>query len=103
VNPSPTLCKQGVEARQVTLTALLRSELSKGKRESGMEPSEPDPSFVAAVSNELTMTLNTLSLLAETIDGEEDVHVVDRLASRVGAEAERLALVLDDLRGGHQS
>jgi len=68
-----------------------------------MEPSQPDRNFVAAVSNELAMALNKLSLLATTIDGEEDVHVVDRLARRVGAEAGRLALVIDDLRGGHQS
>jgi len=38
-----------------------------------------------------------LSLLAETLDGEDDPDVVARLLTRVAAEAERLGRIIDDL------
>ncbi len=53
--------------------------------------------FVANVSHELKTPVGALSLLAETLDGEEDSDVVARLAGRVGAEAERLVRIIDDL------
>jgi two-component system, OmpR family, sensor histidine kinase SenX3 len=53
--------------------------------------------FVANLSHELKTPLGALSLLAETLDGEEDPEVVVRLTSRVGAEATRFARIVDDL------
>jgi len=53
--------------------------------------------FVANVSHELKTPVGALSLLAETLDGEEDPDVVGRLATRVAAEAERLGRIIDDL------
>jgi two-component system sensor histidine kinase SenX3 len=53
--------------------------------------------FVANVSHELKTPVGALSLLAETLDGEEDTEVVARLAGRVGMEAERLGRIIDDL------
>jgi two-component system sensor histidine kinase SenX3 len=53
--------------------------------------------FVANVSHELKTPVGALSLLAETLDGEEDPVVVARLAGRVAAEAERLGQIIDDL------
>jgi two-component system sensor histidine kinase SenX3 len=53
--------------------------------------------FVANVSHELKTPVGALSLLAETLDGEDDPEVVERLARRVAAEAERLGRIIDDL------
>jgi two-component system, OmpR family, sensor histidine kinase SenX3 len=53
--------------------------------------------FVANLSHELKTPLGALSLLAETLDGEEDPDVVARLTSRVGTEATRFARIVDDL------
>jgi two-component system sensor histidine kinase SenX3 len=53
--------------------------------------------FVANLSHELKTPLGALSLLAETLDNEEDPEVVARLTARVGAEATRFALIVDDL------
>ena len=53
--------------------------------------------FVANLSHELKTPLGALSLLAETLDGEEDPEVVTRLTARVGAEATRFARIVDDL------
>jgi two-component system sensor histidine kinase SenX3 len=53
--------------------------------------------FVANVSHELKTPVGALSLLAETLDGEDDPEVVERLAKRVAAEAERLGRIIDDL------
>lgn len=53
--------------------------------------------FVANVSHELKTPVGALSLLAETLDGEDDPEVVGRLSSRVAAEAERLGRIIDDL------
>ena len=53
--------------------------------------------FVANLSHELKTPLGALSLLAETLDGEEDSDVVSRLTARVGAEATRFSRIVDDL------
>jgi two-component system sensor histidine kinase SenX3 len=53
--------------------------------------------FVANVSHELKTPVGALSLLAETLDGEDDPEVVARLAGRVAAEVERLGRIIDDL------
>jgi two-component system sensor histidine kinase SenX3 len=52
---------------------------------------------VANVSHELKTPVGALSLLAETLDGEDDPDVVARLVTRVAAEAERLGRIIDDL------
>ncbi len=53
--------------------------------------------FVANVSHELKTPVGALSLLAETLDGEDDLEVVSRLSSRLSTEADRLARIIDDL------
>ena len=53
--------------------------------------------FVANLSHELKTPLGALSLLAETLDGEEDPEVVTRLTSRLGMEARRFSRIVDDL------
>lgn len=53
--------------------------------------------FVANLSHELKTPLGALSLLAETLDGEEDPDVVARLTARVGDEATRFSRIVDDL------
>ncbi|HYA44703.1 MAG TPA: ATP-binding protein, partial [Acidimicrobiales bacterium] len=53
--------------------------------------------FVANLSHELKTPLGALSLLAETLDAEEDPEVVSRLTARVGAEATRFARIVEDL------
>jgi two-component system sensor histidine kinase SenX3 len=53
--------------------------------------------FVANVSHELKTPTGALTLLAETIEGESEPEVVARLAHRMGAEADRLGRIIDDL------
>ncbi len=53
--------------------------------------------FVANVSHELKTPVGALSLLAETLDGEDDPDVVTRLSARVAAEAGRLGRIIDEL------
>ncbi|MDQ6785098.1 MAG: ATP-binding protein [Actinomycetota bacterium] len=53
--------------------------------------------FVANVSHELKTPVGALSLLAETLEEEEDPDVVTRLSQRVATEAERLGRIIDDL------
>ncbi len=53
--------------------------------------------FVANLSHELKTPLGALSLLAETLDSEEDPEVVARLTARVGEEATRFIRIVDDL------
>jgi two-component system, OmpR family, sensor histidine kinase SenX3 len=53
--------------------------------------------FVANVSHELKTPTGALTLLAETIDGEDDPAVVRRLVRRMGTEADRLGRIIDDL------
>jgi two-component system sensor histidine kinase SenX3 len=53
--------------------------------------------FVANLSHELKTPLGALSLLAETLDGEDDPEVVSRLTGRLGSEARRFSRLVDDL------
>ena len=53
--------------------------------------------FVANISHELKTPIGALGLLAETIRGEEDLEIIDRLASRMVTEAERASRTIDDL------
>lgn len=53
--------------------------------------------FVANVSHELKTPLGALSLLAETLEGEDDPAVVAMLTARIGAEARRFSRIVDDL------
>ncbi len=53
--------------------------------------------FVANISHELKTPIGALGLLAETIRGEEDSEIVDRLASRMIAESDRASRTVDDL------
>ncbi len=53
--------------------------------------------FVANLSHELKTPLGALSLLAETLDGEDDPEVVSRLTARLGSEARRFSRLVDDL------
>ncbi|HEY2812569.1 MAG TPA: ATP-binding protein [Acidimicrobiales bacterium] len=53
--------------------------------------------FVANISHELKTPVGALSLLAETLLGEDDDDVVRRLAERILAEALRVGRTIDDL------
>ena len=53
--------------------------------------------FVANVSHELKTPVAALGLLAETLAGEDDAAVVQRLAERMQDEAFRVARIIDDL------
>ena len=53
--------------------------------------------FVANISHELKTPVGALALLAETLAGESDPAVVNRLARRLQDEAQRVARIVDDL------
>jgi two-component system sensor histidine kinase SenX3 len=53
--------------------------------------------FVANISHELRTPVGALGLLAETILGEDDPAVRDRLAQRMLSETDRVARTIDDL------
>jgi two-component system, OmpR family, sensor histidine kinase SenX3 len=53
--------------------------------------------FVANISHELRTPVGALSLLAETLEGEDDPQIVARLAGRLHREALRLGRTVDDL------
>jgi two-component system sensor histidine kinase SenX3 len=53
--------------------------------------------FVANISHELKTPVGALGLLAETIRGEDDPAVMQRLAGRMVTESERAARTIDDL------
>jgi two-component system sensor histidine kinase SenX3 len=53
--------------------------------------------FVANLSHELKTPLGALSLLAETLEGEDDPEVIAMLSARMGAEARRFSRIVDDL------
>lgn len=53
--------------------------------------------FVANISHELRTPLGALAILAETLEGEHDVAVIDRLAGRLTTEAHRITRTIEDL------
>jgi len=53
--------------------------------------------FVANISHELKTPVGALALLAETLAGEDDAEVVNRLARRLQVESQRVARIVDDL------
>lgn len=53
--------------------------------------------FVANISHELRTPVGGIALLAETLEGERDPHVVDRLADKLVVEAHRVSRTIDDL------
>lgn len=53
--------------------------------------------FVANISHELKTPIGALALLAETLEGEEDVEVMRRMAERMADEAFRVSHTVDDL------
>jgi len=53
--------------------------------------------LVANISHELKTPVGAIGLLAETLQGEHDELVVERLASRINAEAMRIAQIIEDL------
>lgn len=53
--------------------------------------------FVANISHELRTPVGGIALLAETLDGETDQHVVERLAGKLLDEAHRVSRTIDDL------
>jgi two-component system sensor histidine kinase SenX3 len=53
--------------------------------------------FVANISHELKTPVGALSLVAETLEDEDDPEVVARLSRRMRAEAERLNRIIEDL------
>lgn len=53
--------------------------------------------FVSNISHELKTPVGALGLLADTLAGEDDPEVVNRLAWRIQAEAQRVARIMDDL------
>jgi two-component system, OmpR family, sensor histidine kinase SenX3 len=53
--------------------------------------------FVANISHELKTPVGALSLVAETLEEEDDPIVIARLSRRMRAEAERLSRIIEDL------
>jgi two-component system sensor histidine kinase SenX3 len=53
--------------------------------------------FVANVSHELKTPVGALTLLAETLTGEDDLDVIHRLSERLLGEGQRLARIIEDL------
>jgi two-component system sensor histidine kinase SenX3 len=53
--------------------------------------------FVANISHELKTPVGALSLVAETLEDEDDPAVVARLSRRMRTEAERLGRIIEDL------
>ena len=53
--------------------------------------------LVANISHELKTPVGAIGLLAETLVGEDDRAIVERLANRINAEAMRIAQIIEDL------
>jgi len=100
-----TLEQYGPPQRSVVLSALpldvddpsigavvLIDDVSERRRLEGVRRD-----FVANISHELKTPVGALSLLAETLLGEDDPEVVGRLAERILAEALRVGRTIDDL------
>ena len=66
-------------------------------RTEGARVDEVRRDFVANLSHELRTPVGAISLLSETLEHEDDPAVRGRLVDRIGAEAERVRLIIDDL------
>lgn len=53
--------------------------------------------FVANISHELKTPVGAMSVLAETLQGENDRETIDRIVERMMTEAQRAARTIDDL------
>lgn len=53
--------------------------------------------FVANISHELRTPVGALAVLAETLDGEQDPAIRDRMSRRIVHEAHRVARIIEDL------
>ncbi|MXV88816.1 MAG: two-component sensor histidine kinase [Acidimicrobiales bacterium] len=63
----------------------------------GVRTDEVRRDFVANLSHELRTPVGAIALLSETLAGEDDAAVRTRLVDRIGAEADRVRHIIDDL------
>jgi two-component system sensor histidine kinase SenX3 len=66
-------------------------------RTDGVRVDEVRRDFVANLSHELRTPVGAIALLSETLAGEDDAAVRTRLVDRIGAEADRVRLIIEDL------
>lgn len=66
-------------------------------RTDGVRTDEVRRDFVANLSHELRTPVGAIALLSETLAEEGDAAVRTRLVDRIGAEAERVRHIIDDL------
>ncbi len=66
-------------------------------RTEGARIDEVRRDFVANLSHELRTPVGAIMLLSETLSQEEDALVRSRLVDRIGAEADRVRHIIDDL------
>ena len=66
-------------------------------RTDGVRVDEVRRDFVANLSHELRTPVGAIALLSETLAGEDDAAVRTRLVDRIGAEADRVRHIIDDL------
>ena len=66
-------------------------------RTDGVRVDEVRRDFVANLSHELRTPVGAIALLSETLAGEDDASVRTRLVDRIGAEADRVRHIIDDL------
>ncbi len=66
-------------------------------RTEGVRVDEVRRDFVANLSHELRTPVGAIALLSETLAGEDDAAVRTRLVDRIGAEADRVSHIIDDL------
>lgn len=53
--------------------------------------------FIANVSHELKTPVGAIAVLAEMLDGEDDIEVIQRMSTRIVDESHRAATTIDDL------
>ena len=81
-----------VEAGEILGAVVLVDDVSEQQR---LEQMRRD--FVANVSHELRTPVGALSLLAETLEGEDDQEVIGTFLRRIQEEADRLGGLIEDL------
>ena len=100
-----TLDVYGPPRRTVTVSSLPIDDEASGRtvlvlieditERSRLEAVRTD--FVANISHELRTPVGALALLAETLEGETDLDLVERLSSKLVVEAHRVSRTIDDL------